>query len=76
MGHQRRGRQSAGAHKKKGGLLIGMRSGMKKAAGVQHVKSSGPGAGGAGALGKLWTGLTVALIVVTLVLLFRRFSGH
>jgi hypothetical protein len=53
-----------------------MRGGIRKVAGVQKEKSAGPGAGGTGALGKLWTGVTLALLVVALVLVARRFSGH
>ena len=79
MSHKRGGRRAAGAHpkKKSGGLLIGLRGGMKKAVGAPHghAKSHHPGAGGAGALGKLWTVLTILLLVGAAVLLLRRFTG-
>jgi hypothetical protein len=78
--HKRGGRSAGGRKggqgKKGGGLLIGMRGGIRKVAGVQRQKAAGPGAGGAGALGKLWTGLTLAILIVALVLVVRRFSGH
>ena len=80
MTHKRGGRSAGGrkggGSKKGGGLLIGMRGGIRKVAGVQHAKAAGPGAGGAGALGKLWTGLTLAILIVALVLVVRRFAGH
>ena len=79
MTHKRGGRGRRGGSasaSKKGGLLIGMRGGMRKVAGVGHAKSAGPGAGGAGAIGKVWTALTIAVLVVALVLVARRFAGH
>jgi hypothetical protein len=80
--HKRGGRSAGGrkgsqSKKKGGGLLIGMRGGIRKVAGVPpRTKAAGPGAGGAGALGKLWTGLTLAILIVALVLVARRFAGH
>jgi hypothetical protein len=75
-GRRRSGSSGGAKPPKGGGLLIGMRGGMRKVAGVGHEKSAGPGAGGAGALGRVWTALTIAILVVALVLIARRFAGH
>ena len=78
MARKRRGSRSGGAGKTKshGGLLTGLRGGFQKMASPLTRK---PGQiqtpqGPAATFGRLWTGVTVLLLIAALVLFLRRFG--
>ena len=61
------GREAAANKKKSGGLLVGMRSGVRNMAGQGDETPSKKS-------NRLWTVITVLLVIATAVILLRRFG--
>lgn len=61
------GREAAAKKKKSGGLLVGMRSGVRTMAGQGNEKPSRRSS-------RVWNVITVLLVIATAVILLRRFG--